>query len=288
LIPESSLPGIVSSILGGAPAPPYQTTPGLTYPGFNTINLSTNEANTHYNSLQVDLNSQLSRDLTLRALYTLSRAVDPTTAGSGGGDLGGISNPYAGWAYDNGLSGYNRTHVGVVDFIYDIPFLRHNDNHFIKTVVAGWEVSGIVTIESGLPVNINLSGTQGGNFVGGNNRPDLVGAIDYQHTVLSTGTQQIQYFSPSAFGLPAPGAWGTFAHNGLTGPGRDNWNISLFKSFALSESRGSRFELRLETFNTWNHTQFNGTDDTVGDAHFGQFNSAFDPRILQLGGKIYF
>jgi hypothetical protein len=291
LIPESSLPAIVSSILAGNPAPAYQTVPGLTYPGFNTINLSTNEANTHYNSLQVDLNSQLTHDIFLRALYTLSRAVDPTTAGSGGGDLGGISNPYAGWAYDQGLSGYNRTHVGVVDFIYDIPFLRHSNSALVRNTVAGWEVSGIITIESGLPVNINLSGTQGGNFVGGNNRPNLVGPIDYQHTPVTctpTCTQQIQYFSVAAFADPAPGAYGTFVHNGVTGPGRDNWNLSLFKSFTLNEARGSRFELRIETFNTWNHTQFNGTDDTVGDAHFGRFTSAFDPRILQLGGKIYF
>src|SRR5580693_8181357 len=292
LVPESSLAAILTpAIENGTPLPAYQTTPGLTYPGFNTINLSTDEANTHYNSLQVDLNSQLSHDLFLRALYTLSRAVDPTTAGSGGGDLGGISNPYAGWAYDQGLSGYNRTHVGVVDFIYDIPFLRHSNSALVRNTVAGWEVSGIITIESGLPVNINLSATQGGNFVGGNNRPNLVGPIDYQHTPVTctpTCTQQIQYFSVAAFADPAPGAYGTFVHNGVTGPGRDNWNLSLFKSFTLNEARGSRFELRIETFNTWNHTQFNGTDDTVGDAHFGRFTSAFDPRILQLGGKIYF
>lgn len=289
LVPESSLAAILTPVIEqGKPLPAYQTTPGLTYPGFNTINQSSNEANTHYNALQVDLNSQLTHDLSLRALYTLSRAVDPTTAGSGGGDLGGISNPYAGWAYDNGLSGYNRTHIAVVDFIYDIPLLRHSENKFVKNAVAGWEVSGIITAESGLPQNINISGTQNGNFVGGNNRPNLVGAIDYQHTVLSTGTQQIQYFSPSAFADPAIGAYGTFPHYGLTGPGRDNWNLSLFKSFTLSESRGSHLELRLETFNTWNHTQFQNTDNTLGDGRFGQFTSAYDPRIIQLGGKIYF
>ena len=272
------------ALIGGAP---YQTIPTLAYPGFTTINLAQNEANTHYNGLQIDLNSQFSRDLTLRAFYTLSRAVDPTTAGGGGGDLGTISNPYAGWLYDNGLSGYNRTHVGVVDFIYDIPLFRHSGTRFMKSVVGGWEVSGIVTIESGLPINVNLSGGQGGNGVGGNNRPNLTGTISYPQAVLS-GNQKIQYFDPTAFTAPAIGTWGTFPHNGLTGPGRDNWNLSLFKNFSLSESRGSRLELRLETFNTWNHTQFNGVDATLGDARFGEFTSAFDQRILQLGGKIYF
>jgi hypothetical protein len=280
LPPESELPALI----GGAP---YQTIGGLPYSGFTSITLSENEANTHYNSMQVDLNSQFTRDLTLRAFYTLSRAVDPTNAGSGGGDLGTVSNPYAGWSYDEGLSGYNRTNVAVVDFIYDIPIFRHSENHFLKTAVGGWEVSGIVTAESGVPLNITVSGPQGANGISGTNRPNLVGPISYPQTVLA-GAQQIQYFNASAFALPAVGAWGDLGHNALTGPGRDNWNISLFKSFTLSESRGSRLELRLETFNTWNHTQFNGVDTGLGDARFGQFTSAFDPRVLQLGGKIYF
>jgi hypothetical protein len=303
LVPESSLAGILTPVIeSGAPTPAYQTAPGLTYPGFNTINLSTNEANTHYNSMQADLNSQLSHDLFFRALYTLSRAVDPTTAGSGGGDLGGISNPYGGWAYDNGLSGYNRTNVFLADFIYDIPLLRHSSNGFVKNVVAGWEISGIITAESGLPVNIQLGGTQASNFVGGTNRPNVTGSVGYEHQVIAGEQQQIQYLNPSAFSDPAIGDWGNEPHNGVTGPGRDNWNLSLFKSFTLSESRGSRLELRLETFNTWNHTQFNGVNNTINfnfnsatnsftynpGNNFGQFNSAFDPRILQLGGKIYF
>ena len=117
--------------------------------------------------------------------------------------------------------------------------------------------------------------------VGGNNRPDLTGTLTTPHTVN-------EWFSPGAFSAPTLGTCGTLPHNDLRGPGRDNWNLSLFKRFSLWESRGSYLELRLETFNTWNHTQFNGTDNTFGDSRFGQVTSAFDPRILQLGGKIYF
>jgi hypothetical protein len=172
--------------------------------------------------------------------------------------------------------------VAVVDFIYDIPLFRHSENHLLKSTVGGWQVSGIVTMESGLPINIGISGGQGGNGVpNGVNRPDLTGTLTTPHLVN-------EWFDPSAFSLPALGAWGTLPHNDLRGPGRDNWNVSLFKSFTLSESRGSRLELRLETFNTWNHTQFNAVDSNLGDSRFGQVTSAFDPRILQLGGKIYF
>jgi len=97
-----------------------------------------------------------------------------------------------------------------------------------------------------------------------------------------------QWFTPTSFANPALGAWGTLGFNALRGPGRDKWNMSIVKSFLISESRGSRFELRLETFNTWNHTQFNQVDTTFADKRFGQVTSAFDPRILQLGAKIYF
>jgi hypothetical protein len=128
--------------------------------------------------------------------------------------------------------------------------------------------------------------------VSGANRPDLTGTLTTPHTVG-------EWFSPLAFSAPTPGAWGTFPHNDLRGPGRDNWNLSLFKRFTLWEARGSYLELRLETFNTWNHTQFNGIGNTFNGTqlvngvvtpvgNFGQVTSAFDPRILQLGGKIYF
>ena len=281
LFDESAIPQ-VAGLIPGQPSVNYNLAPGLLYPGFNSITLSQNEANTHYNGLQMDLNSQLSHDLTLRALYTFSKAVDPTTGGSGGGDLGTVSNPWAGWLYDVGPSGYDRRNVAVVDFIYDIPLFRHSESRLLKSGLGGWQVSGIVTMESGLPININLGGAQGGNGIsGGNNRPDLVGSVSYPHTVA-------QWFSPSAFAAPAIGAWGTLGHNALRGPGRDNWNLSLFKEFTLSESRGSRLELRLETFNTWNHTQYNGVSTSLTSSDFGRVTSAFDPRILQLGGKIYF
>jgi hypothetical protein len=277
---ETSLAG-VAGLIPNTPAINYNIAPGLPFPGFNSITLSENEANTDYNGLQIDLNSQLSHDLTLRAFYTLSRANDPTTAGSGGGDLGTVSNPYAGWKYDVGLSGYDRTNVAVVDFIYDIPLFRHSESRLLKSVVGGWQISGIVTLESGLPINIQMTGGAQSLGVSANNRPDLTGTLTTPHNVN-------EWFSPGAFSAPTIGTFGTLPHNDLRGPGRDNWNLSLFKRFSLWESRGSYLELRLETFNTWNHTQFNAVDTGLGDARFGAVTSAFDPRILQLGGKIYF
>jgi hypothetical protein len=280
---ETNLPdeSYLGALIGGAN---YNTAPGLPYPGFHSIDLSTNEANSHYNSLQVDLSSQVGKDLTLRAFYTLSRTIDAvSTGGTGGGsDLQNVSNPYAGWLYDVGPGGYDRTHNASVNFIYDIPFLRHNENRLVRGVLGGWEVSGIVTVTSGLPINPQLTGGQSSNGLpNATNRPDQVASVSYPHTAG-------EWFSKSSFADPAMGAWGDAAHNSLRGPGRDNWNLSLFKSFVLSETRGSRFELRVESFNTWNHTEFNQVSNGLGSSNFGQVTSAFDPRVFQLGGKIYF
>jgi hypothetical protein len=271
---ESALPSLIA---GGI----YTLAPGLPYPGFHSIDLSDNEANSHYNALQVDLTSQVGRDLTLRAYYTLSRTIDPVT-GNGGQDLQNVSNPYAGWQYDNGPGGYDRTHNAAVNFIYDLPIFRHSQNRLLKSTVGGWEVSGIVTLTSGLPLNPQLTGGQSSNgLVNATNRPDQVGPVSYPHTVA-------EWFSTSAFAAPAVGTWGDAGHNSLRGPGRDNWNLSLFKSFVLSEARGSRLELRVESFNTWNHTEFDQVSNGLGSSNFGQVTSAFDPRVFQLGGKIYF
>jgi len=271
---ESYLPALI----GGAQ---YNTAPGLPYPGFHSINLSTNEAKSHYNGLQIDLTSHL-RDLTLRAYYTLSRTIDSTNAAGGGGDLGNVSNPYAGWKYDDGLGGFDRTHNGAVNFIYDIPFLRNSGNRFLKSTIGGWEISGIITMTSGVPINPQLTGGQSGNGLpNATNRPDQVGSVTYPHKVG-------EWFNKAAFADPAVGAWGNAGHNSLRGPGRDNWNLSLFKSFVLSEARGSRFEFRAESFNTWNHTEFDQVSNGLGASNFAQVTSAFDPRVFQFGAKLYY
>jgi len=283
-------PSVLPALIGGAN---YSSQPSLPFPGFHSVRLAANEANGHYNALQIDLNSQIKRDLQLRAFYTLSRTIDPTTGGSGGGDLANVSNPYLGWKYDDGPGGYDRRHNVGVNFIYDIPLFRNNQNLLVKSALGGWQLSGIITVSSGLPINVGLSGGQGGNGLpNATNRPDLTGSISYPSTVLP-GNQKIQYIDPSAFSLPALGTFGNLGHNALRGPGRDNWNLSLFKSFVFSEERGSRLEFRLQTYNTWNHTQFRGDtgggiSNNFGASNFGQFTTAFDPRIIELGLKLYF
>ena len=280
-----NLPSLSDLALISQPTPAfsYQQAPSLPYKGLRAITQSQNEANGHYNSLQLDLNSQASKDLQLRAFYTLSRSIDPTTGGSGQ-DLNGVTNPYVGWRYDLGPSQFDRTHNFSANFIYSIPVLRNSSSRALKSALGGWQISGIVTVESGLPINV----TGGTNIVGGanspGNRPDLNGKISYMQKTL--GPQQIQYFDTSVFSIAAPGTWGNLGHNALRGPGRDNWNLSLFKTFSFTENSG--LQLRVESFKVFNHTQFHNVDTGATDGRFGQFTDAYPARQIQLSGKVYF
>jgi hypothetical protein len=278
---ETNLPdqGVLPGLIAGTT--PYNTV--VPYLGFHSIRVAENAENGHYNALQVTLRSQIRKSLDLEAAYTLSRAIDPATgSGNLGGDLATVSNPYN-RNYDYGPSGGDRTHIAFVSFVYTLPFFNNaNHSRLLRSTLGGWQTSGIVTMESGLPLNITLGGSQGSNGIANaTNRPNENGSISYPQ---SSG----EWFNTSVFSTPAVGAWGDLKKGAVRGPGRDNWNLSLFKNFLLSESRGSRFELRVETFNTWNHTQYRGIDESFSSGTFGHVVSVWDPRVFQLGGKLIF
>ena len=283
---------------GGQPAFNGQ----VPFQGYNSIKQAYNGGNSHYNSLQAELHGQVTRDLNLQIAYTLSRAIDPSTgAGGNGWDLNYVTNPYRSWQADVGPSVLDRTNVAFVNLVYNIPFLKNSSNRLLKTTLGGWQLSGIISMMSGAPLNLGVNSHNVASiFPGGDvgNRPDLIGKISYPKTRVTdskTGkVTGIQWVDPAAFAAPTAGTWGNLGFDALRGPGRDNWNLSLFKSFVISESRGSRFEFRAESFNTWNHTQFGGAGQNGGFSNnFGagnqlQITNAFDPRVFQLGAKLIF
>jgi len=172
-----------------------------------------------------------------------------TNGGGGGGDLVSVSNPYAGWKYDVGPSGYDRLNNLSFNFIYDLPFhaarvqrvrengcrwlagFRHRQQlNLVCRSTLRWVATQAVMVsaETTAPTKWVLSQRR---------------------------TTKAQWITDSAFAVPAPGVWGSLPYDAVRGPGRDNWNLSLFKNFVINEARGSQFELRLETFNTFNHPQ---------------------------------
>ena len=93
------------------------------------------------------------------------------------------------------------------------------------------------------------------------------------------GEELVQH---SAFSPTVAGTWGNLPFNSVRGPGRQNWNLALFKQFVFSETRGSKLEFRAEFFNAFNHTEFNNVSNTFTNGDFGAVTSAHDPREIQL------
>jgi hypothetical protein len=295
-LPDASLlPCLTDSSLCSDAQPSYNQV--VPYLGFHQIRLAENEGNAHYNSLQMSFRGNLKKDLDLQLGYTLSKAVDPSSGNGGNGyDLNNVENPYLGWKYDVGPSPFDRRQVAFVSFVYDIPLLRSSSNRGLKTALGGWQVSGIVTMQSGAPIDILYTANAEDPVSGfhknvaniipnARNRPNVAGSVATPHKVG-------EWFDPTAFTAPDAGTWGNTPHAFLRGPGRDNWNLSLFKNFNFTER--ARLEFRAESFNTWNHTQFRGDmqnggiSNQLGASDFGQVTAAFDPRAIQLGLKLIF
>ena len=283
LFPESMIPALRAP---GAPSPNLS----MDYPGFAGIKQAENGANAHYNSLQIDLHGNVRKDLQLQVGYTLSKAMDATTSTGSGGDLDNATNPYVGWRYDFGPSLFDRKQIAFVNFVYQIPFLNNSSNHLMKSTLGGWALSGIVTMESGAPLNLGVSGSNASSVVpNSGDRPDVTGSISYPKTVAA-------WFNPSSFTAPVcatgPDCYGNLGFDALRGPGRDNWNISLLKTFAMTER--FHLEFRADAFNIWNHTQFKGDannggiSENVNSSNFGAVTAAFDPREFQLALKLMF
>jgi hypothetical protein len=261
------------------------------YLGYHSIRMAQNEANGDYNSLQAAIRGTLAKnDLNYSLGYTYSHTNDSFNSGGSAGDLYNVSNPYLGWKYDFGPSAFDRRNIFFANFVYQIPLLKNSDNKLLKTALGGWEVAGIITAQSGAPLNIGLNNPNVASFVPNTaNRPDLIGSLHNPHTVN-------EWFdsSNSVWATPAAGVWGNTPRNFVRGPGRDNWNLSLYKNFVFSEARGSNLQFRAEFFNVWNHTQFQGDTQNggistnFGASNFGAVTNAYDPRVIQLALKLFF
>jgi hypothetical protein len=262
------------------------------YLGYGNLRQEENEVGFNYNSLQTALRMDARHGLSLQLAYTYSHELDiqstdlttQTLAGSGGT----LSNPYNP-RYDYGSGSFDRRHIFNANYIYAEPFFAHS-NGLMRTALGGWQFSGVTQAEAGSPVNIYYNGPDtlglGGNTA---NRPNIVGHVSFPKA-------QKQWFNTSAFANPvAP--WNGGGNNGfgdaskdtIVGPGLFNWNLSLYKDFLFSSrAEGPRLEFRAESFNTFNHTEFNSIDTGTNDSTYGQVTNTYDPRELQFGGKILF
>jgi hypothetical protein len=262
------------------------------YLGYSNIRQEETATNFTYNSLQAQLRTSSWHRLTVQFAYTYSHEIDiqsadETTDGLAGSG-GTLSDPYD-TKYDRGSGNFDRRQIFNANYIYTLPNFSQS-NALVREAAGGWTLSGVTQAETGAPQNIYYNGPDvlglGGNTT---NRPNVVAPVSFPKT-------QKAWFSTSSFTNPvAP--WAGGGNNGfgdarkdtLVQPGLFNWNLSLYKDFDFtSKAEGPRLEFRVESFNTFNHTEWNGIDTGTTDTTYGQVTSTYDPRELQFGGKILF
>jgi len=301
----------VGSTTGGMPTPPNGTWVSvLPYKGYSNLQYTAYGANSEYNALQIRATRRFSKTLTLGTDYTYAHNRDLAD----GDYTGGIRDRFN-VKKDYGPSGWDFRNVFNVNYVYDFPtpgFAKNNT--FARLLLGGWESSGVVRAWSGSPFSMFCGGNAGeaenaGAPGNGAAFCDYTGGPVYLKKVATLNEapqgQAPNYvtgrfwINPAAFNFlsPTPGTIGNTTRNEFRGPGYQNWNLSLFKNFNFKENM--RLQLRLETFNTFNHVQWaqntsgdntnsNGGINNSPGAYIGMPGGTRDPRQVQLGAKLYF
>jgi hypothetical protein len=265
-----------------------------TYPGFGGMSQITNPLTGSYNSLQVGVRQQNKHGLSFEVDYTYSHEIDDQV---GSTDLNTSSDPWN-LKYDKGSGSLDRRNILNMNYTYRLPFFAHSGG-FTHSILGGWEISGTEITEAGLPwAGSNTPGSGYADTVGlgggYTNRPNLAGKPQYvKQRVVTGGVASYQWVSPKGFSMPTPSweggpnlGFGNEGRDAIVGPGRTNFTTSVYKAFAFTER--AHFEVRVDSFNTLNHTQFNSLNNTVANANFGSANGTQDPREFEFGGKLVF
>ncbi|HXX23250.1 MAG TPA: carboxypeptidase-like regulatory domain-containing protein [Terriglobia bacterium] len=260
-----------------------------------------------YNALQTSFRHSLSHGLTLQAAYTWAHAIDNDSTGIG--DYQQISR----W---KGTSYLHATNVLVFNYVYGIPLFTHASNAFVRNGLGGWKVSGITTFSSGSPFTPGCGVNGFASGIGEGMACNEVAPMRVRKTVaFNPGYgNMLRWWDPNTVTQPQasqllannePGMFGNLGESVLDGPGRNNWDMGVFKDFSLPWFRGehSTLEFRLEGFNAFNHVQWAGVNnycngDTpfgvscgatqYGNASNGFVNSDNGPRVVQFGLKLKF
>jgi hypothetical protein len=261
-------------------------------PNFGSVSYQATAGNSNYNALEASVQHTSGR-VQLFVSYTYSKSIDMAS------NFGDQVDPFDP-SLLRGLSSFDMRHNFVASYTYRIPFetLFRAANRWTQ----GWSISGISRFSTGFPVTLmnpndtSLIGTFGNGI---NNL--TVDELDYTPGPLNLNSNPRNgrpYFNTSLFSLPAddPAAgnaiYNTIGNSGrrfFSGPGINNFDLTLQKDLKLTESKSLQF--RLDAFNAFNHAQFYGplsVDGNINDSTFGQVVSAAAPRLLQLVTKIIF
>lgn len=265
--------------------------PARPYRSYGAITFRETTAKSRYHGLLSSFRYEGGRNGTLTLNYTLSRN---QTDASNDRDAVDIPQDPLHPERDYADARTDRRHIFSASYIYELPFFRQG-NPILKAVAGGWQLAGIVYMNSGQPVSrvsVSTNNFRRGGFA------DLVGDINQGEDEING---RIYWFNPAAFAPPADGTFGNSGRAPFRQPGFHKWDITMSKNFYPTE--GTRVQVRADFINAFNHTNWSSdpnvnsmdntcttsvTSCTVTTDTFGQLISARAPREVQLGIKVYF
>ena len=263
-------------------AQPFNLRPN---PFFGDITILESAGRSEFNSLQVKFEQRSAAGLSMLASYTVGKSEDDASGFFPSAGDANYPQDSLDRAAEWGRSSFDVRHRLSIGLVWDVPFERTRSG-IAGALLRDWQVSGVVTLQSGRPFTVAIlpeidnSNTGRANLgFGYNDRPNVIGDPE------SGDPGPDRWFNSDAFVFPPFGSFGNAGRNTVEGPGYQNVNLALMK---LVPAGAARLQLRLEAFNLFNRTNFNQPDNFLGSPTFGQVLSAQSPRRVQLGAKIIF
>lgn len=253
------------------------------FPNFANIGYFCECQSSSYNALLVNVERRFANGFMMRAAFTWSKFIDEQNDNFSGLFPQDQYNQRA----ERGLSLSNIPTRLVVSGLYTLPFghgQRYVNNGVMATLIGGWEVGGIFSVQSGQQVWVRSSNNTSGTF-SQMQRPNIVA-----DPVLKDSERTLtHYFNTAAFAAPAPLTFGNSRKTpNIQGPAWYNLDANLHRDIHLPITETTRLELRGECFNCANHANFLPPDGLQGSTTFGQITAAQAARTLQVAGKFWF
>ena len=257
------------------------------YRGYNAINAIMSSFGSNYHSLQTSYNKRFGKAGNIGVAYTWSKNLTDNQSDRSNA----AQNTYSWHAGEYGRAFLDRRHVLTASYVYPLPFLI-NSSSPLKYALGGWELSGIFTYNSGLPLTVTSSlGNDPGGLGSVNNAPSSAGGRPDMVADPNSGSgihTINKWFNTAAFaevpvGVSRPGNAGRGI---LDAPGIVRWDFSIFKKFPIRER--ASIQLRGEAFNFLNHANFNAPNVALGNSSFGRILTARDARQIQIAAKMVF
>ena len=249
---------------------------------FQSINGSSNNALSNYNSLQASITKRMASGLSLNFNYVWSHFLDTQDSSGWGSRAGAINWQIANDAAANySNSNFDIRHAFKGYAIYQLPFGKGkqfmNSNALVDNVIGGWQVSTTLYLSTGTPFTV--FGDQNTYQQAGSAFPNRIPGVSTKPQHQSTHCIAAdaatfgcvnEWFNPSAFSAPAPGTFGNVRRNSLYGPGTNTVNLSASKEFSLPWE-GVKLRFSFTSTNAFNHPSFANPSGTLaGEAGVGQ------------------